>query len=183
MTNHATQPESTPDIHITIDPSKLTVGYDKSLADLILDRCAVQILDRFRDEEALSDLRKRIRSITDDAIRIHVEPMIAQALVSSIQPTDAFGTPKGDPKTLPEIIVDRAIEYLREKVSEGGSSYSKTVTRVELFIRKEIGRQVEKDLKDALEEGRKEVRVALKMKGAEILERTIAKLAEEGKLA
>jgi len=164
-------------ITVTIDPAAIYDGYNKTLADLILEECSRKILEDFHRDEALNDLRKRVQQIRDEQIVQAIQPTIDEAISAALQPTDAFGQAKGDPKTLREVIIERAVDYLKKPIQ--GASYGKASTVVEKFIEEAVTNAVARDLKTAFEEGHAQIREAIKVKGAEVLEQVLVQMAKE----
>src|SRR5205823_4822033 len=95
-------------IKVEFEPQEVYGGYDKTLADLILDACVTRLLEDFQRDEAFRDISARVRSIRDDILAESLRETVQGALTAALQPTDSFGNAKGEPKTLQEIITTEA---------------------------------------------------------------------------
>ncbi len=129
---------------------------------------------------AMSDtyqqMTRRAAEIRDEEIREAIRPAVIEAIESSMQPTDSYGNPKCEAKTLHELIVEQAKKAITAKDSD---SYSRTkgLNIVEQFIASEVKSALDKELKDTMEQAKADVLRAVQDQGAKVLSDTIAKLA------
>jgi hypothetical protein len=164
------------DLEVRLDLDEIIVGrygVDESpvsLLDMIIERAAAQVVAKL-DRDATAYLREKVDGIRDEIIRSHIEPLVQSAIVKSVQPTDHYGNQKGAPTTLAEAITAAAEKYLREDIGD----YNKRRPRIAYFINEAVDRTVQRELKEALDSGKEEVKAALRMKGADIIAETIAR--------
>lgn len=163
-------------IRVEFEPHEVYAGNEKTLADLIIDGAVSRLLVDFRREEAVQDLRQRIRAIRDEVLAESLRETILVAIEQALQPTDSFGSPKGEPKKLYELIRDEAIALLT-KPSRDSYGSPKQQTLVQELIATAVRSEVEREMKAALDAGRAEIREALKAKGAEMLEKALIEMA------
>jgi predicted RNA binding protein with dsRBD fold (UPF0201 family) len=161
-------------INIEIDLAHLWVGGEdgKTFADYIAGLAATNLL---REEpESKSAFRQRVSAITDEEIRDAIRPAIVEALTGAVQKTDAWGEPKGEPKTLREQIVEGATAALNVKREH---AYNRRETLVEYIVREEIERAIRKELSAEMDKAKKQVTDAIKEQGAEVLAEAVKRVA------
>lgn len=174
-------------VEIQLDFSRMrrVVGHDEegepieepmTMEDAVVDAAARQVL-----ASAKSDVRELVREAArkqiGESIRAIIEPLIVEALTSSIQPMNSYGEAKGEPVTLREVIVKKATEEFRVPSSRNGSYHPDKATLIEAVIREEVSKALKRDLVDAIAEARKQVLAAVQEKGAEVIAETITKMA------
>lgn len=145
---------------------------EQSASDAIVEEAARRVLAQ---RDLSEDVRRRLKQITDEEIRAAVQPMLVQALEEGIQPTDGFGSPRGEPTTLRDMIVKEVRRDLSASRSSPASSGRRTL--LEEIVSREVERAVGNDLRQAMDEARKQVRAAVEQKGAEVLAQTIERIA------
>lgn len=149
-----------------------TFASDAAVSEAIVQECARRLLQQY---ELTDDVRRRMKQVTGDEIRAAVQPLIQAALDEGFQPTDSFGSPKGEPTTLRDMIVQEARRDLGASKHPGHHGSKQTL--LEEIVGREVERAVREDLKQAMDEARKQVRAAVEKKGAEILAQTIERMA------
>lgn len=172
-------------VNLTLDLDKHLAryaGYDAdgepvqeptTIEDVVLHMATrefVQSLDR----DVKSEVGRRVREIRDEEIRRQVAPLIEEAIAKSVQETDSYGNPKGEPRTMAEIIVAEA----KTALSKPKDPYARNKgTLVEEFVRAEVAAAFTKELKQAADAAKAEVLAAVKERGAEVLASTISAMA------
>lgn len=167
-------------VTIEIDLSRLFADGDRTLEEYIVGEAATRLLAF--DGQAIGEFRRRALSIADEEIREALKPVVAQALEAAVQRTDTFGAPRGEPKSLREVIVESAIDQLRKPQGDGFSGTRRGETLVQFVIRKEVEEALGKDLRSAVQAARAQVLAAVQEKASEIITETIAKVAEGRRL-
>jgi len=145
-----------------------------SLQDMVVDAAVQRLVTDGRREEWARTLRERVTAIRDETIREAVRPAIEEALTRVIQPTDAYGNPKGEPVTLHERITRDAMAWLTK--AESRQYGDKAVTPVERLIKEEVNAAFKRELGPVMEEAKREVIAAIKEQGAAVLAETIARM-------
>jgi hypothetical protein len=156
-------------------------GDELSLADRILDRAAVRLLEKLESDKGLwPRLRDRVEAIRTEALDAAIRPAVEEAVATTLQPRNSLtGGPVGEPKTVEEMIVERAEKWLSESVMvDRGPFRGLRVSRVQQFIGEAVDATVRGQLAHALEAGKLEVQKALKEQGAELLSTAIARMAK-----
>lgn len=122
------------------------------------------------------EMTRRAAEIRDEEIRQAVRPAVIEAIEASMQPTDSYGNPKCEAKTLHELIVEQARKAITAKDSD---HYSRTkgLNIVEQFVAAEVKSALDKELKATLEQAKVDVLRAVQEQGAKVLSETIAKMA------
>lgn len=157
-------------MQITIDLA--TTAGEGSLEHVILDRAAAKVAGHV-DSEIRAKLTRQIAAITEDELRGFIRPKLADAMASLLQPTDSFGTPKGEPQTLQQVIIDMAAKELR-KPTDRYDSRSPSV--LQKLIHEEVQRTIRGELQTAMKEAREEVLAAVRGQAAKIVTDTIARI-------
>lgn len=168
---------SKPAIEVTLNPEALFERWDEeegrtTLADDVVNRASHLLLTKVSSDD-YRPLRERVADIRDAVIREKVEPLIEEALTKSVQPTDAFGEPKGQPVTLREVIVKTTTEYLRKPKDSYGSSKNP----VQEFIRAEVEHAFKTELNKVVAAAKAEVLAAVKAQAADVITETVARMA------
>ena len=106
-----------------------------SLGNQIINSAAEKLIkskDRNLHEEVMALVTENIRGTVNDAVK--------KILQDPVQLTDCYGSPKGEPKTIREMIMERADNWLRDKVDDYGrrSHDRDTVPRINQMIDKLI---------------------------------------------
>jgi hypothetical protein len=159
---------------LEIDLAGLWVGgeHGSTFAEYVADRAALALL---KERDAIPELRRRVREITEDEIRAAVKPTIAAALDLAVQQTDGFGAPKGSPTTLRELVLETARKELGEP-KDRGYGKSKT-TIVEQFVRDEVEKALKAEMQEAVREAKGQVMVAVREQAAAVIQETVERVA------
>lgn len=175
---------------VTDDPQKIVVEIDlgslvlshgeegEMLADLIVRQAAKEMLAQAAKGTGYRDaLSRRVEAIRDAEILAAVRPLVEQAMSESLQPTNSFGQAKGEPVTLAEVIVKKAIAALQVRSDRGRGG---TASVLEQFIEQEVHRALKADLAAAFQEGRAAVLAAVRDEAAQVITDTITRLSKGG---
>lgn len=165
---------------IEIDLGSLWLGDEKesSIAGFIADTAARRLLDRADAHEVVGEFKDRVRGVLDEEIREKVRPLLDDVLSRVLQPTNAYGDPTGEPRTLSQIVVDTATRELASGGTTGGSlGRGASATILQRVIEEEVGRTLRKELQKAVLEAREKVLAAVREEGAAVLAETIARMA------
>lgn len=144
------------------------------LADIV-NESARQLLTELRS--SLSYDRDRVQRALQAKIDEHVTGLLDEALHEALQPTDHFGKPKGEPKTMEEIIVAQVDDFLRRATRS--DNYDRSPALVDKHLQDAVSKVVKKELSEALNEAVANVRAAVEAEGARMLGATLFKLAKE----
>lgn len=139
-----------------------------TLAEAIVDQAAKQLLASIKEET--EPVRARVRAIRDEEIREQVRPLVGDTLGMLVQRTDEYGSPKGQPVTLREVILEKAAESF--KVSSRNRK-----SPLEEFITQEVDRAFRGELQEAMKASRAQVLAAVREQGAQIVQETIERMA------
>jgi hypothetical protein len=145
-----------------------------AMLDLILQDAAFQLVQDAEVREIKSGLMTRIHRIQEQVIRERVELEVEAALMSEFQPTDTFGSAKGERTSLRAEIAKQAEAAYKALTSTGYREDS----RLTKLVKEEVGRVFEGELKKALNAAKQQVVAAVHQKGASMLAGTIADMAE-----
>ncbi|MBM4603144.1 hypothetical protein GS575_09370 [Rhodococcus hoagii] len=135
-----------------------------TLADVIADRMARTLIEDARRQVDYTSINSRI----NDAINEVVKAKLADFTEREIVPTDAYGRPKGEARTIAEEIVTAAAGWCNKASGEyrGG-------TNLEKLIRDEIDRKFTKELKGAIDEAKASVTEKVRGHAAQLLAETL----------
>lgn len=126
-------------------------GY-RTIADLVVSQVLAKVT---ADTDRWDTLRRRVTQIRDEEIRAAVLPLIAAAITTPFERTNAFGEPNGTNTTLRELILKQARAQMQERTGTGHGRSGPTVmeTIVAEAVTKELAAFIAgevKVLKDAL---------------------------------
>lgn len=153
---------------------------DHELQERIVEVAASRIKDE-AIEEATWSIAERIGRVRDEAIEAKIKPEVTKAFEEMVElkpHTTVNGSGDIEVVNLRTLINRQVQAFLHEKVPnpERHSSYGDPrKARIEWFIEKEVNSALEYELKKAVDEGKEQVKVALREKGAELL----AKMMQE----
>lgn len=150
-----------------------TYSEPTTLEDVVLAEVVRTVVAKLVTDDLYRGLRQKVLEIRDEVIREAVTPLVTEAIEASVQPTDHYGEPKGEPTTLRAIIVKNAQDYLSKP--SGGDYNRKALAPVQAFIAAEVASTVTKELREALDAGKAEVKQALQEQGAKLIAEAIAK--------
>lgn len=143
-----------------------------TLRDAVIDAIARQAIETHGKTYNLPTLVTDLRA---EVIREHLTPIVRAAITGTVQPTNRFGEPAGQPVSMRETIVAEARQVLLAKVTRNGNPAAPYDRDAEPYITRLIRQQVQAvfadELKTALDEAKTELREALRKVAA-------AKLAE-----
>lgn len=149
----------------------------QTFEELIFERAA-QILAQLatKDKDNYKSLIFRVREITNEEIRNRVIPMVNTALSTPLKKTNTYGEAIGPEITMRELIVEQVHDYLTKPSKNSISRENRT--NVQEFINNEVKKVVDKELRESLDKARQEVAIAVKDQAAEMIQKTIAKMAD-----
>jgi hypothetical protein len=150
------------------------------LVGVVIEEAARQIVVQVRNQATKNGvydgLRERVQRIRDEEIRAAITPAIHEALTTALQPSDPYGQPKGEPKSLHEIVVEQAIKAIQTPVKDHYSRDS-GLTPAQVFIRDEVRTAFTKELKAELDQAKADVLKAVRAEASKVMADTIARLA------
>lgn len=177
-------------ITVTLDLDALIVGFRHvddegegvgavTFVEAVVQEVALLVLRTIKNDATKGGyptLRERAATIRDEEIRAAIRPAVIEAVAATMQPTDPYGNPKGEPKTTHELIVEHATKVL---TATDRDMYSRTkgLNIVEQFIAAEVKGALDKELRVTLDQAKADVLRAVQDQGAQVLSQTIAKMA------
>ena len=126
---------------------------DNDLGNQIRKEVIDSVAEKASKEIMSMEFKKELREI----IREKVSEEVEHALCGEYQPTNAYGTPEGQPTSL-RAGIDKHIAKWANERSERYTS----ATNMNVFIKNEVNRRIEEDLHGVLAELRNGVREATK---------------------
>lgn len=147
-----------------------------TLEDVVLGMAAERLVRSVTADEAKRYMRERISAIRDEEIRAAIRPLIEEALTRSIQPTDHYGNPKGEPTTLAEVITKEAKTAVTVPKEHGYGKPKRTL--IQEIIADAVDLQFHRELGEAIAEGKKAVLAAVRDEGAAVIQKTIERMAK-----
>lgn len=166
-------------------------GYDdfapeQQTLESVLMLVAGQVLADRVDSKALSELTtdaRRLATTTQaEVIREVMTERVTKLLDETVQPTDGFGQPKGEPTTLRARISEGIDKALTEQVTNpwgkgGRSGYdAPRATIVEWAISAHVQNEVSKAVKEAMKAAQADVVAAVQAEGAKVLTEAVGRL-------
>jgi hypothetical protein len=152
----------------------------------IISAAAQQMLMQttiYNDDPHFTKLAQSLRDDISRAIKAEVEkvvaPAVTVALEEGVQPTDSYGTPRGEKLPLRSVIVAEAEKALNKKV-EIRDNYGRSESVIQQVIRDEVQKAMAADLKEIIAEERKKVTAAVHTEAAQLItqavERSVARV-------
>lgn len=151
------------EVHYDEDGDPYTVG-EITFADVIAQKAAIIVADSYKAELKNSPSYKfDPLKIAEKAIEEQVAKIVADTLARITIQTDDFGTPKGEPQTIAEILSGRVEKWLKAS-SKPADSYGRTngQTNLDVLLTGAIGRDVTQQIQKATIEARDAVTKDLK---------------------
>lgn len=146
-----------------------------SLEEVVVERAA-QIIAAQAARDARRSLENQAEVLLQQVVEDAVEPEVRRLLDEGVRPSNRFGEPTGEPRTLREEIARLAEEALRVRPNND-RRFPSDRTTMERVIVEEVDKALAGDLRDAAREARGQIRAALEEKGAEVMRETIERLA------
>lgn len=172
---------------MAVDPQTITIevnlaevvvarGEDgQTFADYIASLAAAALLQRSTKEDYYGALKRAVEQFRETEIRAALVPLIQAAVEESFQPTNEYGSPKGQPTTLRELIAKQVTVELRVHKERDGYSRPQT-SLLEDVVKEQVRRELRGELRQAVAEGRASVLAAVKEQAAEVISETIARV-------
>lgn len=137
---------------------------DETIDEAVLRHAGWAILQRM-DDKVRRDLSSKVSDTRTEMIRERLEPILDEAMEASVQRTNEYGEPKGDPVTLRELIT----EMIRKELTFKTDRYGDGVSALSKLIKSEIERKLDGELRKALDEGKKVILDQLKAHAAQVM--------------
>ncbi len=169
-------------VNITLDvPEFFTGDPEEALRQAVIKHVGKIVSDRI--EEQVQD---QVVAAAMEKATGKIDSVISELLAMPIQPTNEYGEPRGEAKTLRETVIAQATTWLNQPVNDRGEpcgSSSRSVhpdsTRLAWFARRVAGDAVEKELKDAIAAAVTEIRGSVKVRAKDLLADAVAKILEQ----
>jgi hypothetical protein len=144
------------------DPDTEEYDYaDRTVGEAVAEQVAAALMKT--DEYRL--LKHRVLEIRDEEIRAQVKPIVEKAITTSIQPTNGYGRPVGQPVSLEEVIVKEAHAYLTKRDGYGDRS----VSVVQKVVSDAVEKAIKTELARAIVEEKEKVVAAVRAKAADLI--------------
>lgn len=115
------------------------------------------------DAEGRRRLRDRITAIRDEEIRAYITPMIREAMNSTLQKTNEYGEPRGEPVSITAVIMDEVKKALTLNTGNSFRSERSALTNV---MREHIDTVITRELKAEVDAAKALVVKAVQEQGA-----------------
>jgi hypothetical protein len=118
------------------------------------------------DAEGRRRLRDRITAIRDEEIRAYITPMIREAMNSTLQKTNEYGEPRGEPVSVTAVIMD---EVRKALTINSNSTYRNERSALTNVMREHIDVVITRELKAEVDAAKALVTKAIQDQGAKFL--------------
>lgn len=164
--------------HIGYDEEGDPIQSPSTVEDVVLGLVADKLVATlFREGyDWRGNLTRRVASIRDEQIAAAVRPDVEAALAGTVQKTNSYGDPVGEPTTMRDLIVARVDEWLKSSDRDSFRN-PKGLTKPQAIIAEQVDKVLAKEMKAAVDAAKAEVVAAVQAKGAELLAQTIADMA------
>lgn len=155
------------------------LGDPAELRSNIIDEAGERLADKFRGDVA-SEMKQLVRKHLEGYVASRIDELFSK----SFQETDHYGNSRGTPpKTLAELIVEDAKRYMTEKVNarsgnRDGAYGSDAVPRYVWLARSAAEEMVKREMKDAIEEAKAEIKRAVAGKMADVFRKALVEAAK-----
>lgn len=139
-----------------------------TLRELITRRLVTQLVEGRGDWYA--GLKKAVNETRKEVIAELIRPIIEKAITDPIQKTNNYGEPTNGTTTLRELIVAEVAKVMNSPVDRFASP---TETFLQKIVAREVGVQVERDFKTAIEAEKEKVKAVLQEKAAKIIAESV----------
>lgn len=140
----------------------------EQLADVVLEAVA---------ERLARKLEVDVRNNLEPVIRERIGALVDGLLARGVQPTDTWGTPKGEPTTIAELVQKEAADYLGQPAkNSSGYRPDGNPTRLQHAVKEAVDRAWTRELSAAVAAGKKQVMDEVTKKAAEVVAETVGKL-------
>lgn len=136
------------------------------------DAVAARIAKALQQDDGYKTLRTRVMEARDAEIRDQVKPIVAEAIASSVQPTNSYGQPVGQPVSLTELIVKEAREVLNRRDGYGDKQRS----YIQQIVAEAVDKAIRTELGAAIADEKAKVVAAIRARAADL----IAQAVKEG---
>lgn len=133
----------------------------------IADKVAQHLARDLMKDDSYRTLKQRVMDLRDEEIRAQLKPIVEAAITGSIQRTNSYGHPVGEPTTLHDIILAEVNTYLTANV--GGSYNKPTTTRIKSFVAEAVETVIRKEMATVIAEEKAAVVAVVRSKTAELL--------------
>lgn len=130
-------------------------GEPVTLGSMVAD----QLVGKLTKDDSYRPLRKRFLEIRDEEIRKAVTPIIAEAIGASVQKTNSFGEPIGEPASLRDVIMAEVKKLTEAPL--GRSGYG-TETVLQKLVREEVGTAFKNELANIIKAEKEKVVKAIR---------------------
>ncbi len=148
-----------------------------SIRDAIIHEAARLALKRgdwdSTDAEGRRHLRERIAAIRDEEIRALVTPLIREAMTGSVQKTNEYGEPRGEPVSMTAVIMD---EVRKALTINPNSTYRNERSALTNVMREHIDTVITRELMTEVNAAKSKVVKAIQDQGAKFIAETVASM-------
>lgn len=170
------------DEHEPQDWAKGSMNFNVAITNTQEDFFIREIADRLADKVS-RDMEKRITAHIEETLVTKltkqvddvVEELVTKGMQATMQPSDQFSNPKGEPITLTDFIAGKASGYLEETVDREGkparpNGFGQTVqSRLSYILQGVVTRELDDEVKKGVSEIKTKVRNQMKSAAAEWL--------------
>jgi hypothetical protein len=148
---------------------------DRTFADVVAELAAhALVADLKRDSEHYGGLKRQVAELRVEMIRAALEPTITAALEGSVQPTDRWGEPTGEPTTLRAMVMAEVNRALTKPEHRSGVNRDGE-TLVQRVIREQVTSVLAKELAEAAAIAKAEVKGAVATSAAQAIAEAVVK--------
>lgn len=153
-------------------------GVSKQVKDELLNR-QIDVDQQFKDQVAIrvatllgNDITQLVMDHINAKLEAVLDPIVMNSVTQPLQPTDAWGNPRGEPVTLLQYIQIRVDAWFDEKVDPYGHTlspddarYAKGKPRLEWMVAKVVDAVADDKLRKTIDE---QVKMAKDQLGAKV---------------
>lgn len=138
----------------------------RSIMDAVVDSAARQLIKSYADYDFRRQLVERVARLRDEEIRAYIVPMIREAMNGTLQKTNEYGEPRGEPVSLTAVIMDEVKKALTLNTGNSFRSERSALTNV---MREHIDMVITRELKAEVDAAKALVVKAIQDQGAKFL--------------
>ena len=145
-----------------------------TLADLVAEKLADRFIQQERSE--WPGMRKRVSDVMNETVRERVIPIVDEAMSAPIRKTNSYGEPiNGSETTMRELIISTVTSWLTGPAGSNGGSYGERKTNAQVLVQAAVGRELTKELSEAIATERAKIVKAVRDQAAAIIADAVSK--------
>lgn len=147
--------------------SEITIGH--RVAEIVGQRVASQI-----DKELRSKWNFDAVKIAEEALDKRVTKLLDEALDKIVTPTDQYGTPKGEPRSIAQLMHDRITEWFNSSYDKRDSYNRKT--NMQAYMDAAVDHRMKSEMDKAVNDAKKAITAKMQEHAQSLMAEAVVKI-------